>query len=590
VRAAPGVGGPGPPGRRPPAALAPVVTGALLAALAGARLASTLPEIANRHALGWDSARRAMLDVEAADALRAGDLGRYVLYLAGPETWPTLRLSVAAPAHALAGPTRALAVEHALSLVLTAALFLGLGLAARCVTSRPGEALLVLAVSAAVLAGNRPLLVHAADAMLEVPSALLTLLAAAAWVSSRESATPRPWGVALLGNLLFHVKWQHGLILAAAVLGTEACQGDPLRAARAAGAALAEGLRTRAGQVLLASVVALSALAAWVALAGGWEGRVLGLPLSLHRAQGPVAFGALAAFAYLELALWRARERLAGEIPGRVRFLWAWLATPMVAWLLVPFTWRLRTLALTSFDYVSGETPPDLAARLLFYPRAAVTGWAPPGLQWALLLLLVASVLAAWRRPETRRLIVPLAALAAAELLALLLLNRHNYQARFILNLAPLAALWAAAWIPAVPRPVVGAALALGAAAVFAFGAAPGWERPALAATLAQGFETTETGDSCRSLARALPLSRGVLLNRTSLSHRQTCALWVKLVARERGADVDVYGVWLRARWEEALVLAEGCASVEGPEGFFPDGAEVASGPLCGRRYRLARP
>jgi hypothetical protein len=569
------------------AALAPVLAGALLAVLVGVRLASALPEVPNRHALNWDAARRVMLDVEAADTLRTGDLGGYLGYLAGPETWPTLRLAIAAPLHALAGVARALQAEYALSLVTTAALFLALGFAARSMAPGPGSALLVLAVATAVLAGNRPLLVYGADAMLEVPSALLTLLAAAAWIASRQAARSRPWGVAVLGNLLFHVKWQHGMIFAAAAIGLEAWEAGALRCTRVVGAALVRCARSRPGAALLCVLAVHASLAAWVMLSGGGEGRLLGLPIAVRRLQGPVAFGALTMFAYLELALWRAREGLREEIPERVRFLWVWLATPMAAWLLVPFTWRLRTLVHTSFDYVSGEAPPGLAARLLFYPKASLS-WAPAGLSGLLLALLAATLVAAWLSPGTRRRVVPLAVLGGAELVTLVLLNHRNYQARFILNLAPLAALWAAAWTPAVARPVLRAGLALGVAAAFAGGAAPGWERPALAATLSQGFVATETGDACRALARALPLEHGVLVNRTSLSQRQACALWVKLVARERGTDVDVYGAWPRPRWEQALVLAEGCASVEAPEGLLPDGAEVESGPLCGRRYRLA--
>jgi len=578
---------PGGRGRRA-AALLPLLAGALLAALAGARLASALPEVPNRHALNWDAARRVMLDVEAADALSTGDLGGYLGYLLGPETWPTLRLSVAAPLHALAGVARALQVEHALSLVTTAALFLALGFAARCLAPRPGNALLVLAVAAAVLAGNHSLLVFGADAMLEVPSALVTLLAAAAWIASRESARSRPWGVAVLGNLLFHIKWQHGMIFAAAAIGFEAWEAGASRCTRAVAAALVRCARSRAGAALLCILAVHGSMAAWVMLTGGGEGRLLGLPLAVRRLQGPVAFGALTAFAYLELALWRARERLRTDIPERVRFLWVWLATPMAAWLLVPFTWRLRTLLHTSFDYVSGEAPAGPVARLLFYPKAVWTGWAPPGLQWVLLVLFLATVVAAWRSPATRKRVVPIAVLALAELLILVLVNHRNYQARFILNLAPLAALWAAAWVPAVGRPAARAGLALGVAALFGFRAAPGWERPALAATLSEGFVSRETGDACRALARALPLDHGVLVNRTSLVQRQACALWVKLVARERGAEVDVYGAWPPPRWEQALVLAEGCASLEAPEGLLPDGPELESGPLCGRRYRLA--
>ena len=85
--------------------------GLVAALLVTLRLAAALPEVPNRHAFTYDASRRAMVDVDAADALRRGDLGRVLWDVAGPEQWPTLRLLVAAPAHVLAGPARALEVE-----------------------------------------------------------------------------------------------------------------------------------------------------------------------------------------------------------------------------------------------------------------------------------------------------------------------------------------------------------------------------------------------------------------------------------------------------------------------------------------------
>lgn len=48
------------------------------AVLVAARLTAALPGVANRHALTYDAARRAMVDVDAADALGRADLGRVV--------------------------------------------------------------------------------------------------------------------------------------------------------------------------------------------------------------------------------------------------------------------------------------------------------------------------------------------------------------------------------------------------------------------------------------------------------------------------------------------------------------------------------
>jgi hypothetical protein len=554
-------------------ALVPPLLGGSLALAVWQALSSAATAVPNRFAFNWDSARRAMLDVGAADALRKHDAWRFLVDVVGPETWPTLRLAVAAPLHVAAGPSSALAVEIGLSIAFTAALFLCLGFAARQIAGEPRDGLLVFLVSAATLLAARALYVHAANGMLEVPSALLTLAASGAWLASRERRDDSPWAVALLGNLLFHVRWQHGLIFAAGVLLTEAGSVSGPAAARALAAALLRYGRTIPGAGLLCSAVLLGAACAWVRASGGRDGSVLGTPLSL------------ALFAYVELALWRDRKPLAAALPQRVRFLWVWLLSPMVAWLLVPFTWRIRTLAFIS-AYDMNKPPEGLLGRLSFYPQALWECWSPQAARWMVVTLLALTGWAAWRSVAVRRRMLPLATVVGLELLALVLLSRRNYQGRFVLNLIPLFALGASAWIPAVPRGGLRTVLALGAAGALLVAVWPTWHRPELMATLSEGFLDSETGEACRAVAEALPLDDGVLLNDTSLTHRQACAMWVTFLARERGADVDVRALRPRGGWKAALVLSEGCEGLKVPDGLVADGAEFQSGPLCGRRYR----
>jgi hypothetical protein len=567
----------------------PVLTALAVAVGIAVRLASVLPEVPNRHAFTYDAARRAMVDVDAADALRTGKPGDFLFYVGGPEAWPTLRLIVAAPAHAAAGPVKALAVEHSVSLVLTALLFLVLGLAALCVGPRPGQALPVFAIAAPVLMGNRDLFEHAVNGMLEVPSALFTLAATAAWLVSRDAKGARPWAVALLGNLLFHVKFQHGLMFAIAVLLTEAIEGGAARALRAVLSALVRGVRDRLGMGVLAVAIALILLALWVVATGGVEGTVLGQALSLRRARGPIAFGALALFAFVELAFWRDRARLGEELPARLSHFWSWLVTPMVAWLLVPFTWRLQTLgASVTFD--SQQTKPGaFLEQLLYFPRIAWEGWFPPSARGLVIVLLCATALAAWRSAATRRVLLPFGAVIGVELAVLTLFNHRNYQPRLTVNLAPLLALVAAAWVPALPR-WPRAVLASSAAALLLWAVLPLWRSPTLVATLSRGFESTENGDACRSVARALPISRGVLVNQTSPSRLQTCAMWVKFLARERGAEVVVRAPWTRPGPHEVLMLADDAEPFERREGLVPEGPEVQFGSVRGQRYRSAMP
>ncbi len=564
--------------------LAPVIAGSVLGLAAWLRLTSALQQVPNRHALNWDSARRAMLDVGAADALRTHHPWDFFVAVAGPETWPTLRLAVAAPLHALAGPGRALSVENGLSIALTALLFVALGFAARQLARSPTEALLVLGVSAAVLMSARALFVHSANGMLEVPSALLTLAAATAWLAARDRPTARPWAVALLGNLLFHVRWQHGLIFAAAVLLTEVGWGNLPKCARAVIAALGRGAKSRSGATLLVTAAALGATCAWVRVSGGGEVMLLGRRLSVRSADGPFALGSLVLFGYLQLSFWRDRFQLSQHVDAGVRFLWTWLLTPMVAWLLIPFTWRLRTLQrISAYDMV--PPPVGLVGRLLFYPQAAWEVWSPGSVRWVVALLLAATVIAAWRTSAVRRQMLPLGILCALELVALLVLSRRNYQQRFLLNLVPVAALAAAAWIPAIRHVGFRSLLALSTTAALIALAGPSWLNPPLSKTLSEGFLDAETGDACRAVAEALPFTNGVLLNETSLVHRQTCAMWVTFLARERGADVDVRATRPRAQWREALLLTEGCEALSEPEGFRVAGSEFRSGPLCGQRY-----
>jgi hypothetical protein len=564
---------------------APVALGALLALAAFFWLSLALEQVPNRLAFNWDSARRAMLDVGAADALRAWNPFAFLGFVAGPETWPTLRLLLAAPLHVLGGPTHALAVEIGLSLALTASIFLFLGFAARRMAPKPAQALLVLAVSSAALVGARALYVHAANGMLEVPSALLTLGATTAWLAAREDSLQRPWGLALLGNLLFHVRWQHGLIFAAAVLLTEVGNGHARACAHGVFRALTRAAQTWTGRAFLAVAALLGLCCLWVLSTGGAVASTLGGYVSVRSADGPMAFAALALFAFVEVALWRGRSGLA-ELPERVKFLWVWLFSPMALWLLIPFTWRLRTLRQIS-AYDMWPPPEGLAARLRFYPEAAWDSWSPASARWLVAALLVATLLAAWRSTDVRRRLLPIAAVCGLELLALLLLSRRNYQERFLLNLVPLLALSAAAWVPAVRSGALRLALAGTATLLLAFVVVPTWSRPALAATLSEGFVDAETGEACRSLAEALPIQSGVLLNETSLLHRQACAMWVTFAARERGADVDVRAVRPRGLWKEALLVTEGCEALQAPQGLLAEGPLLRAGPLCGQRFHV---
>ena len=573
----------------PPGMFLPVALGALAAVLVCLVIAAALPEVENRHALTYDASRRAMIDVDAADALRELDLGRLLWDVAGPEQWPTLRLLVAAPVHALVGPARALEVELAVSIAFVGLLVFALGLSTTVLASGRGEALALFAISCPLLLGNRDLLEHAANGMLEVPEAVFTLAATVAWIHAREAGSARPWSVALLGNALFHVKFQHGLFFAAAVLLTETLGPGGLGRLAAVARSLLGALRRPWGLGVLGVGLGTTLLAAWLVHTGGVQTVVLDQALSLGRPRVVRWLAALTAFGFVSLALFVDRAWLAALLPRRLRFAWAWLLTPMVLWLLVPFTWRLETL-VTSTTFDAGTEPIGLVPRLFFYPRAAWTGWFPPGAEWVALALVGVTLLAAVRSPWLRTRLLPIGAVVGVELAALAFLAGRNFQPRLAVNLAPLVALVAALWVPEIRRPWLQAVLAAAASTVLLVAVLPGWRRAPLVAVLGRGFESRENGDACRDVARALPLRSGELVNETHPSRLQLCNLWVKLLARERGDPVLVRERWKRPGPHTVLLLTDGTQPPGPRTGWTPLRAEATSGVVHGALYRVEGP
>ena len=458
------------------------IVGLAVATVLAVRVSAVLDDVPNRHALTDDASRTARSD--AAGALVRGDVLELVGLLFGSETGFLLP-AISAPAIALAGSAHALDVEVAISLVFTALLFVVLGLATRCVGRSAGEALIVLAIATPILMGNRDLFGQAASGTLDMPSAVFTLAAAVAWLASRHSRTYRPWALAFFGNALFHVRFEDGLMLGLAVFLVEAAQAGWTRPPRAVVSALFRGVRNPVGVALLAVGLTVLLGGWWLASSGGVGLTVFGRELGLRDFGGPVAVGVAVLFVFVEYSFWRERVWLSAEIPRRARFLWNWLLTPMIAWILVPFTGRLQALGLTvAFD---------ADRSLLSLPRAVWEGWIPSDAHWIVVALLCGSILAAFRSATTRLVLLSLGALVLFEIAFLTLFHQGDLQPRLIVPLAPLMALCAAAWVPAVPRTprvVIGA----GAAAVLLWTVLPLWRSPELVATLSRGFQSTANG------------------------------------------------------------------------------------------------
>jgi hypothetical protein len=559
------------------------ILGLAVATAVALRLASVVPEVPNRHALIDDATRRVLLDIDAADSLRGGELFELLHRVVGCEPSSTVRALVAAPVHALAGPGHALGVELGVSLAFTALLFLVLGLAARCIAASTSEAILVLAISTLTLLGNRDLLSQAANGTQEVPSAVFTLAMAAAWLASRSSRTFRPWGVVIFGLGLFLVRFEYGLMLGLAVLLVEASEAGVVRPPRAALYALLHGARSAAAVVFLALAVTVLLGGWWLARSGGLSATVFRQEVSLHGLRGPVAFGAFLLLVSVECAFWQERVWLAAEIPRRARFLWNWLLAPMIVLTIV--TSRLQIFASEMRLEVDQLRPEAIVERIVDPSRAAWAGWFPPDARWIVVAMLGASLVASWRSGAARRVLLALGALVLFQVTTLAIFQHGNVQPRLILNLAPLVALAAVAWVPAVPRNPR-AVLSIGVITLLLWTVSPLWGGPELVATLSRGFGSATDAEACREVARALPITRGVLVNETGPERLQICALWVKLLARERAAQVLIGEPWTRRGRHEVLVLEDGTVPTGPRDGLVPQGTEARSGPLRGQRYR----
>ncbi len=553
-------------------ALGPALAAAAIALAAAAALARAWPLVPNRLAFGWDAALRTLSDLDAA----SGPL-RFLVRLLGPEVWPTLRLAVAAPLLALGAPP--LPTEAALSVVAAAATFLLLGLAAARGARSAAGGVVAVAVAAGALAANRAFTAWAGSPMLEAQSALFTLAATAAWMALREAgAEARVWPVALLGNLLFHTKFQYGLIFALAVLATEAALLPAEARARAAAALLAEArgwLRRPAAWAFLLGALGTAA-AAWVVdRTGGVVFRIGPVPVSVRRAAGPAFWSAFLAFSGLLLGLWRSRAALREAVPRRLRGLWLGLAVPMGAWLLVPFAWRLRMLVYTAATFAVAAPPPGRLAGLAFYPASLARDWYGPAARAGVAAGLLLAGWAAARDPVLRRRLAAPAALVAVELLALGLGTRHNFQPRFAVNLAPVVALLAAAGLPALGRLRLAGGVAL--AALLGAAALPAWRPGPLAAALSRGYGDSRVAEACASLTRDLPLRDATLVADLEVDRLKDCILQVQLQAFRRKVRV--------VEWEpgrplagEVIQLTDRCEAVAPPPRLR---LERREGPIC---------
>ncbi len=569
-----------------------IIAGVLVGSASIVGIIAAYPRIPNRYAFGWDGGLRTMGDLEAARAIRHLDPLRFLwqVLAIGPEVWPTLRTLVAAPLLAVLGPS--LDAENAITIVAYGAMFALLALAAVRIARDQAGAMLMLAIAAGALAATRPLLNWAAAPYLEVIAALTTLAATLAWIRLRGlGPAATVWPVALLGNLVFHSKYQYGILFALAVLGTEALALDRAtrrQASVALRAVARSAARRRSAWIWTVAAASFATVAAVVSRTQGGALSIAGVRVSVSRPYAPITWAAILAFYGTELELWRSRKVLREGIPARMRALWVWLATPMAAWILVPFTWRLRHLLATTLTY--GDRAPTRLDALLFYPRSLVHDWYSTPAAAAVLIGVALTVVAAARNAEVRRCALPIAVMCLVEVAVLAVSSRKNFQPRFILNLAPLVALAATLWIPAAGRWLrftAGSAIAL----ALALALSALWRPEVLATALTEGRMPMppDVVERCEAVAAAAEFHDATLVNDLDIEHRQDCSLRLDAAAWRRGARLEHWHSKRPLR-PEVIHLDESCGAP--PEGL-PSTAVLASErrpapAVCVRVYRVA--
>ncbi|HVR30196.1 MAG TPA: hypothetical protein VMS86_11770, partial [Thermoanaerobaculia bacterium] len=304
-----------------------VVAGRTTAALL--RFATTAPELPL-----WDEAKYGLDGARLAAALRDLDLFRFAALVYDLDVWPPLFPIVESVVFLIAGNGFAVARG------LVAALFLGAVLAAFWAGREIAPASPGVAAGAAALVLASPFVqLFAVQAMLELPGALLYLLALAVYARFLRTGARRALlATGLVSAALFFTKYNYALLWLAPLAASEAwiaCGGP--RGVLRRGAALAGRFDWRRPWHVFVALY-LAVLAA-IAVSGGGTLSLAGRELSVTSVGNPL---------YLLLVLlaaraawrprrwwrrWRSWERGLAE---RHRVLLRTVALPAAVWLALP--------------------------------------------------------------------------------------------------------------------------------------------------------------------------------------------------------------------------------------------------------------
>jgi len=427
------------------AAVLAVVFSVALPVLQQASRAPDLPQ--------WDMAHHGLDGLRLSQAVEAGEVWDFFGHLHEMSVWPPLFPLLEAPAFFVFGP------DYSVPRVFVAFLFiLSLGLALQAGLALGGRhGLAIGLVTLAALAASPFHQLFGTLVMLEVPGALLLLLALAAYWRALETDAAGDWrGAAISASALFFCKFNYGLLwlVPLGLAEARAAAGSWLGLSRW-GRAMGRYF-VRRFSALTFSLVGLVFLAVY-RWGGGLElelgGRVfrsqsLGTPAYLLY----VVFLAFLAFKLRR----RGKEAWAwwAELEMRHRAWILWIVLPVALWMLAPSHVKDLLGFLENRD--SGLGFWNLET-WLFYPIAFAEQYAPnPIVGWGALAL-AAGFLARFPRLDARRQV-----LALALGVALVAVFLHPYKlSRFFFPAAPLVWL-AAAVMLADGAAALGRRLALG--------------------------------------------------------------------------------------------------------------------------------
>ena len=336
----------------------------------------------------WDMAKYGVSGLRLARALQDVDPFAFLGHLNGLSVWPPVFPLLEVPIFLLAGPGYANArglVSVLFAAAIVAAFWSGLQS-----HSRFGFA--VGALSSALIATSPMAQVFATIVMLEVPGAMLLLLAVGFYLRSLEPGRARGFNLACVSSTaLFFCKYNFGLMWILPMMANEV-----LRAHGPFGLQFSESVK-RLGAALrrpwpMILVVGLVA-AAIIEIAGPWRFSVSGRVVSISSA-GPLLYALYAVtlvgwFLRPRRSLHTARQLLV-RLDFRARSMLTFIVFPVGLWMVVPS----HTINFVSFLVNRSTGSPVLSLEgLLFYPRVFVGEYSPSPAVGVVALLLAGSAL-----------------------------------------------------------------------------------------------------------------------------------------------------------------------------------------------------